>query len=92
MEQCTVQKRQLIINSIEIETRKVMESDCKRNCSKIIAAADKQLIWQNVQCLNAFSLSEVAGLFQYYLDEAVNQSPDHRKRTHWDLLNLHKSN
>lgn len=85
MEQRTVQKRELIANSIEIETRKIMDSepsDCKRNCSKIIAAAEKQLIWQNVQCLNAFSLSEIAVLFQYYLDEAVNQSPDHRKRTH----------
>lgn len=54
----------------------------KRNCSKIIAAAEKQLVWQNVQYLNAFSLSEVAVLFQYYLDERVKQSLDHRKRAH----------
>lgn len=51
MEQSTVQKRQVITNSIEIETRKIMDSELSetaRDRSKVIAAAKKQIIWQNI--------------------------------------------
>lgn len=65
--------------------------DCKRNCSKIIADAEKLLVWQNVQCLNAFSLSEVAVLFQHYLDGPVNQSTGKaHARTCWICTTLTK--